>query len=212
MWCWHGKWGQSRTHLNLNTPFLFTISKTCIAISVDCTEQCGKAAGCCIGENWDMNDSAGDLVQCYNTDLGSADEDKCLTRAITSYGVCSDYYSGLNETRREVDKKFDTLKTWLDTRTSCAAAIRACTGQTDCSLGSCKPATLEFTYTVRQRLYLPACLSAGLHAKPLKTKTHPHNPIHTNRTSCCPSGPTRPCASPSLAGSSSRPAPATRSD
>lgn len=49
--------------------------------------------------------------------------------------------------KTEIDKKYETLQTWLTYRQPCATALAACTGLKGCDWSSCKPSVLEHTFT-----------------------------------------------------------------
>lgn len=90
-----------------------------------------------------MGNTADNLVDC-DQDSGRS----CLTRTVVGWGLCPQAGDQWAFRATEVDKKFATLHTWLDARTSCADALQSCTGQKTCDLSGCKPQNLEFIYTV----------------------------------------------------------------
>lgn len=111
-----------------------------------CYDRCKFGFGeCCTGEDDAIGDEAGDLIDCYTY---VSDYPACISKEISGYSECTLYSDLIDGYRTEVDKKFDTLKTWLNARRSCAAALNNCTGKTTCDLTNCKPEKFEFAYTV----------------------------------------------------------------
>ena len=110
-----------------------------------CTGRCIASgfSDCCAGEKDSVGDSSKDIYECHTT------EPDCVSKRITAWGACSEASAQKTGRATEVDKKFETLKTWLDGRTNCSVALNACTGSTTCNLTTCKPEMMEFTYTVK---------------------------------------------------------------
>jgi len=71
----------------------------------------------------------------------------CLNLAGVAGQPCSLAAASKANRTTEIDKKYETLQTWMATRQSCATALAACTGRQSCDWSACKPIVLEHTFT-----------------------------------------------------------------
>jgi len=120
--------------------------KGCLAANNDCRNCCANiflgVYECCIGGDYDVNTKGDDVFDCKNEC-----PDACLSMTQVGGQPCTSAATSKAARTTEVNKKYETLQTWLSNRQSCASELAACTGKRTCDWSACKPGVLEYILT-----------------------------------------------------------------